>query len=45
MRFDSVEALRRYQQHEAHVAVMQFNAPFAEDVASFDNKKAVAADN
>ena len=42
MRFDSVEALRRYQQHEAHVAVMQFNGLSVEDVASLDYVKVVA---
>jgi len=36
MRFVSLEALRRYQQHPAHVAVMQFNQPCVADVASVD---------
>lgn len=36
MRFASVEALRRYQQHPAHQAVMQFNQPCVADVASVD---------
>jgi len=36
MRFASVEALRRYQQHPAHQAVMQFNKPCVADVASVD---------
>lgn len=36
MRFASVEALRRYQQHAAHQQVMQFNQPCVADVASVD---------
>jgi hypothetical protein len=36
MRFASVEALRCYQQHEAHQQVMQFNQPCVADVASVD---------
>lgn len=36
MRFDSVEALRRYQQHEAHQQVMAYNQPRVADVASVD---------
>jgi hypothetical protein len=36
MGFDSVESLRRYQKHEAHQAVMQFNDPLVKDIASFD---------
>ena len=36
MAFASVESLRAYQQHPAHVAVMAFNAPFVADVASVD---------
>lgn len=36
MRFASVEALRSYQQHEAHQQVMQFNHPCVADVASVD---------
>ena len=36
MRFASVEHLRRYQTHEAHQAVMQFNDPFVKDLASLD---------
>lgn len=41
MRFESVEALRAYQSHAAHVAVMTFNAPFVENVASVDFSVAV----
>jgi len=36
MAFDSVNALRTYQAHAAHVAVMRFNDPFVADVASVD---------
>ena len=36
MRFDSVEALRAYQSHTAHRAVMAFNEPFVASVASID---------
>lgn len=36
MRFESVAALRAYQQHPAHRAVMAFNDPFVADVASVD---------
>jgi hypothetical protein len=36
MRFESVQALRAYQTHAAHLAVMAFNAPFVASVASVD---------
>lgn len=36
MRFDSVAALRHYQQHAAHQEVMAFNQPQVADVASVD---------
>lgn len=36
MAFDSVEALRAYQRHPAHQALMAFNDPFVADVASVD---------
>lgn len=36
MRFASIDALRRYQQHPAHQEVMAFNQPFVRDVASVD---------
>ena len=36
MRFESVPALRAYQSHAAHVAVMAFNEPFVASVASVD---------
>lgn len=36
MDFDSVDALRAYQRHPAHRAVMAFNDPFVADVASVD---------
>jgi hypothetical protein len=36
MRFDSVEALRAYQSHAAHLTVMAFNQPFVASVASVD---------
>jgi stress responsive alpha/beta barrel protein len=36
MVFQSVETLRIYQKHPEHIAVMQFNAPFVENVGSVD---------
>jgi hypothetical protein len=36
MAFDSVEALRAYQSHSAHQALMAFNDPFVANVASVD---------
>ncbi len=36
MRFDSVSTLRTYQQHPEHRAVMQFNDPRVEQIASVD---------
>jgi len=36
MEFASVEALRAYQRHPAHVAVMAVNEPFVAGVASVD---------
>jgi hypothetical protein len=36
MAFASVEALRAYQQHPDHVAVMAFNDPFVANIASVD---------
>ena len=36
MEFASVAALRAYQQHPQHVAVMAFNEPFVANVASVD---------
>ena len=36
MAFASVDALRRYQRHPAHLAVMAFNEPFLATVASVD---------
>jgi hypothetical protein len=36
MTFTSVEALREYQRHPAHAAVMAFNEPFVAHVASVD---------
>ena len=36
MRFDSVEALRVYQTHAAHRAVMAFNDPFVASIGSVD---------
>ena len=36
MEFASVEALRAYQRHPDHRAVMAFNDPFVADVASVD---------
>jgi hypothetical protein len=36
MRFASTEALRSYQQHPEHLALMAFNQPAVADVASVD---------
>jgi hypothetical protein len=36
MAFDSVEALRAYQAHPEHVALMSFNDRYVRDVASVD---------
>jgi hypothetical protein len=36
MEFASVDALRTYQRHPQHVALMAFNDPFVENVASVD---------
>ena len=36
MEFASVEALRAYQRHPEHVALMAFNEPFAASVATVD---------
>ena len=36
MEFASAEALRAYQRHPDHLAVMTFNAPFVASVASVD---------
>jgi hypothetical protein len=40
MEFESVDALRAYQRHPAHAAVMAFNQPFVADVASVDFTRA-----
>ena len=40
MEFASVDALRVYQRHPAHQAVMAFNDPFVADVASVDFTRA-----
>ena len=36
MEFESAEALRAYQRHPEHVAVMAFNDPFVANVAAVD---------
>jgi hypothetical protein len=36
MKFASVDALRAYQRHPQHLAVMTFNEPFVANVASVD---------
>lgn len=36
MEFTSIEALRAYQRHPQHLAVMAFNDPFVAHVASVD---------
>ena len=42
MEFASVGALRDYQRHPAHQAVMAFNDPFVANVASVDFTRASA---
>jgi hypothetical protein len=39
MEFASADALRAYQRHPRHLAVMAFNEPFVADVASVDFTK------
>ena len=41
MEFASAEALRAYQRHPEHAAVMAFNDPFVAHVASVDFTRAV----
>lgn len=41
MEFQSLDALRSYQQHPEHQAVMQFNNPFVAQVASIDFEEAL----
>lgn len=36
MEFASVDALRAYQRHPEHLALMAFNGPFVADVATVD---------
>lgn len=36
MAFESVDALRAYQRHPQHLALMAFNEPFVANVASVD---------
>jgi hypothetical protein len=36
MAFESVAALRAYQRHPSHLALMAFNEPFVANVASVD---------
>ena len=43
MAFDSVAALRAYQTHAAHQAVMAFNDPFVAHVATVDGERPTAA--
>ena len=40
MEFASVDALRIYQRHPQHVALMAFNEPFVADVATVDFTRA-----
>jgi hypothetical protein len=42
MEFASVEALRAYQRHPDHLAVMTFNDPFVANVASVDFTRAAS---
>lgn len=43
MAFESVAALRAYQTHAAHRAVMAFNDPFVASVATVDGERAPAS--
>ena len=43
MEFASVDALRAYQRHPEHQAVMAFNDPFVANVASVDFTRAPAS--
>jgi hypothetical protein len=36
MQFASIDALRVYQQHPAHQAVMKFNDPFVAEIGAID---------
>jgi hypothetical protein len=36
MKFDTTAALKNYQQHPQHQAVMSFNGPYVADVGSID---------
>lgn len=36
MRFDSLEALKIYQKHPEHVALMKFNSPYVQEVGAVD---------
>ena len=40
MEFASVDALRAYQRHPQHLALMAFNEPFVADAASVDFTRA-----
>ena len=42
MEFASVEALRAYQRHPQHLALMAFNNPFVANVASVDFTRAAS---
>ena len=42
MEFASADALRAYQRHPRHLAVMAFNEPFVADVASVDFTRDIA---
>ena len=44
MLFHSVDALRTYQKHPEHQAVMIFNDPFVEKIASVDFTSVLQAD-
>jgi hypothetical protein len=39
MAFESVDALREYQRHPLHLALMAFNEPFVANVASVDFRR------
>lgn len=43
MEFASVDALRAYQRHPEHLAVMAFNEPLVASVASVDFTRALAS--
>lgn len=45
MKFDGVAQLRAYQQHESHLALAEFNAPYVVDIAAIDYETAYSTDD